>query len=78
LGHLAVVTKIAGERVILANHANWLNRGRVFENTPILDVSRKGDWTAVRVWYPPARNWGRTVYAAYGFIYGEGQVATSD
>src|SRR3546814_4903349 len=32
-GHLAVVSKIVSDRIILANHANWLNHGRVFENT---------------------------------------------
>lgn len=78
LGHLAVVTRVVNDRLILADHANWLNRGRIYENTPIRDVSRKGDWSAVRVWYPPGHTWGKSVYTAYGFIYGDRQVARSD
>ena len=77
-GHLAVVRKIVSDRIILANHANWLNQGRVFENTPILDVSERGDWSAVRVWYPPGKTWGRRVYRAYGFIYGKRQRVRSN
>lgn len=74
-GHLAVVTGVGGNRVVVANHANWLNEGRIFENTPIMDVSEAGDWSAVRVWYPPGRTWGKRVYAAHGFIYGGRQRA---
>lgn len=70
-GHLALVTRVAGLRIVIANHANWLNEGRVFENTPIMDVSERGDWSAVRVWYPPGHTWGRRVYAVRGFIYPE-------
>lgn len=81
LGHLAVVTRIVSDRVILADHANWLNRGRVYQSTPIRDVSRRGDWSAVRVWYPPGNRWGASAYAAYGFIYGprtnSGRIASS-
>ena len=78
LGHLAVVRRIVNDRLILTDHANWLNRGRVYRNTPVLDVSKKGDWSEVRIWYPPGATWGKSVYAAYGFIYGNGQVARSD
>ncbi len=77
-GHLAVVTRVVDDRVVLAHHANWLNRGRVYENTPIRDVSRDGDWSAVRVWYPPGNTWGKSTYGAYGFIYGRGQVARTE
>ena len=68
-GHLAVVTAILGDREIVVDHANWLNKGRVHLNTPVRDVSRAGDWSAVRVWYTPGRKYGARRYPAYGFIY---------
>ena len=68
-GHLAVVTKILNEREILADHANWLNRGRIHKNTPIIDVSPQGDWSRVRVWYTPGQVYGKRRYAAHGFIH---------
>lgn len=68
-GHLAVVRQILGPRLIVADHANWLNRGRIHEGTPIADVSPAGDWSVVRVWYIPGGVWGRSTYAAYGFVY---------
>jgi len=49
LGHLAVVKRIVNSRKIIADHANWLNRGRIHLATPIRDVSQKNDWSAVRV-----------------------------
>jgi hypothetical protein len=69
VGHLAVITRVLGPRLVVASHANWLNGGRVHEGTPIEDVSAAGDWSSVRVWYTPGRVWGRTKYATYGFIY---------
>lgn len=68
-GHLAVVTHILNSREIVASHANWLNNGRIHKNTPIKDVSRTNDWSAVRVWHTPTHSWGRSVYRPYGFIY---------
>jgi hypothetical protein len=68
-GHLAVVTRIVGDREIVASHANWLNHGRIHVDTPIRDVSPKNDWSAVRVWYTPGKVLGKSVYPAYGFIY---------
>ncbi len=68
-GHLAVVTKILNKREIVADHANWLNRGRIHKNTPIIDVSAAGDWSAVRVWYTPGEVYGKRRYAAHGFIH---------
>jgi hypothetical protein len=68
-GHLAVVTRILGEREIVASHANWLNRGQIHVDTPIRDVSHENDWSAVRVWYTPGEVLGKSVYPAYGFIY---------
>ncbi len=68
-GHLAVVTKILNDREILADHANWLNKGRIHKNTPIIDVSPQGDWSRVRVWYTPGQVYGKRRYAAHGFIH---------
>jgi hypothetical protein len=68
-GHLAVVTRVVNDRVIVASHANWLNQGRIHEHTPIQEVSARGDWSAVRVWYTPGGTWGRSTYPAHGFIH---------
>lgn len=69
LGHLAVVVRVINSREVVARHANWLNRGQIHLDTPIRDVSRNNDWSAVRVWYTPGRVMGRSTYPAYGFIY---------
>jgi len=34
-----------------------------------VDVSPRGDWSQVKVWYDPIRDLGNTVYPTYGFIY---------
>lgn len=68
-GHLAVVARVLDSRHLIASHANWLNDRLVHENTPIVDVSAAGDWSAVRVWYIPGNTWGASVYPTYGFIY---------
>lgn len=70
-GHLAVVREVAGARTVIADHANWLNEGRIHLNTPIVDVSPDNDWSAVRVWYTPGNHLGGTVYRVQGFIYPE-------
>jgi len=70
-GHLAVVTQVIANRLIVADHANWLNNGRIHKGTPIEDVSAAGDWSLVRVWYTPGGVWGRSKYAANGFILAE-------
>lgn len=70
-GHLAVVIRVIDSRTIVADHANWLNHGRIHENTPIRDVSPGNDWTAVRTWYIPGDTWGGGIYPTYGFIYPE-------
>lgn len=69
LGHLAVVTGLVGDRILVADHANWLNRGEIHRATPIIDVSPDNDWSAVRVWYTPGGQWGKSVYPVYGFIH---------
>ena len=68
-GHLAVVTRILNDREIVVDHANWLNRGRIHKDTAVRDVSRRNDWSAVKVWYTPGRQYGRTTYYPQGFIY---------
>ncbi len=71
-GHLAVVSRIVSPREIRVDHANWANgsgRGRVARDQPVLDVSPNNDWTAVRVWYPGAADYGNTVFASQGFIH---------
>jgi surface antigen len=66
-GHLAVVSAVLSDRRVLVTQANWLPY-RITRDQPVLDVSPGNDWTAVRVWWPPANGWGTTVYPTYGFI----------
>ena len=68
LGHLAVVTRVLNDRVIVVSHANWLNQGRIHENTPVKDISFWGNWSLVQVWYTPGHHYGGREYPAYGFI----------
>jgi hypothetical protein len=75
-GHLAVVTEIVNDREIVARHANWLNKGRIHIDTPIRDVSRNNDWSAVRVWYTPGRVFGKHDYPVSGFILPPGRHAS--
>lgn len=67
-GHLAVVTRIVNQREILVEHANWLNRGRIHKNQLVRDVSRRGDWSEVRLWYTPGNTMGVAVYPVSGFV----------
>ena len=77
LGHLAVITRIVNSREVIARHANWLNNGKIHLDTPIRDVSRANDWSAVKVWYTPGNVLGKSAYAVYGFIYpGQGKVSS--
>lgn len=68
-GHLAVVTRIVNDREVIVSHQNWLNKGRIHIDTPVRDVSRRNDWSAVRIWYTPGNVLGRSTYAAHGFIH---------
>lgn len=68
-GHVAVVRHVLDSRAVVVDHANWLNGGEINLGTPVLDVSPDNDWSAVRVWYTPSRQFGRRVYTARGFIY---------
>ena len=67
LGHVAVVTKIVSSREIRVDQANWQNHGEIDHSTPVMDVSKKNDWSQVRVWDIKSSQFGR-VYPVAGFI----------
>jgi surface antigen len=73
LGHVAVVSQVLTDRVIQVTHANWSviqgSRGKIEKNVTVVDVSPRGDWSQVKVWYDPNRDLGTTSYTTYGFIY---------
>lgn len=66
-GHVAVVSRVLSRRRIMVTQANWVHH-RITEDQPVIDVSANGDWTAVRVWWPPSAEMGVSDYAAFGFI----------
>ena len=65
---LAVVTDIVSPREIRVEQANWMNKGEIDHSTPVLDVSAANDWSKVRVWDVPSKQFGSRVYAISGFI----------
>ncbi|NWH09460.1 MAG: CHAP domain-containing protein [Alphaproteobacteria bacterium] len=67
-GHVAVVTRVIDSRTIIIDHSNWLNDGRLHLDTPVIDVSRKNDWSEVRVWNIPGSKFGPRTYEVMGFI----------
>lgn len=67
-GHVAVVREVVSPRLIIVDHANWLNAGEITRNVPIRDVSPNGDWSQVQVWHVPGRHWGARTYQVQGFI----------
>jgi hypothetical protein len=67
-GHVAVVRRVVDDRQIVVDHANWLNRGEISLDSPVMDVSEDNDWSRVRVWYTPGRHYGGRVYPVQGFI----------
>jgi surface antigen len=67
-GHVAVVKEVVSPRLIIVDHANWLNGGEITRDVPIMDVSEAGDWSEVRVWHVPGRHWGGRTYSVQGFI----------
>ena len=71
-GHVSVVTEVVGAREIRVAQANWV-RGRITRDEPVVDVSARGDWSAVRVWWAPGGALGGAVYPAYGFIAPSGR-----
>lgn len=68
-GHVATVSKVVDERHVLLDHANWSRPGMIEHAALAEDVSEKGDWSAVRVWYAPIHALGLRAAPAYGFIY---------
>jgi surface antigen len=74
LGHVAVVSRVVDKRVLMVTHANWsrLNgkRGHAEQDVTLFDVSPRGDWSLVKVWYRDTNGLGSSVYPAHGFIYG--------
>jgi surface antigen len=76
-GHVAVVSKVISDREVLLDHANWSRPGKVERGVRAVDVSAKGDWSAVRVFYAGAGGLGTRVNALYGFISNAAQRAIS-
>ncbi|WP_235037542.1 MULTISPECIES: CHAP domain-containing protein [unclassified Novosphingobium] len=72
VGHVAVVKKIVDDRHVVLNHANWSRPGMIEPSAMAEDVSAKGDWSNVRVWYSPTQSLGLRASAAFGFIYAPG------
>lgn len=74
LGHVAVVSRIVEERVVMLTHANWSRqngeRGHAEQDVTLYDVSPDNDWSDVKVWYKDAGGLGGGIYPIYGFIYG--------
>lgn len=69
LGHVAMVSRIVNDREVLLTHANWSRRGGIERNVRAVDVSDKGDWSKVRVWFAGNGDLGTTSYPVSGFIY---------
>ena len=74
LGHVAVVSRIVDDRVLMITHANWSRfngeRGHAEQDVTLFDVSPAGDWSLVKVWYRDRNGLGSSIYPAHGFIYG--------
>lgn len=73
LGHVAVVSRIVEDRVVMVTHANWSRfggkRGRAEQDVTLFDVSPNGDWSRVKVWYRDNEGLGGSSYPTYGFVY---------
>lgn len=68
-GHVAVVTRIVSDRVVLVDHANWHGREEVAVDVPVRDVSDDNSWSQVNVWWLDTNQWGSKVYTVEGFIH---------
>ncbi len=79
LGHVAVVSRVVEQRVVMLTHANWSRqngeRGHAEQDVTLYDVSRDNDWSDVKVWYRDSNGLGGGIYPVYGFIYGSGHAA---
>ncbi|WP_444455118.1 CHAP domain-containing protein [Rhodobacter capsulatus] len=65
MGHVAVVSEVVSDREIKIDHANW-QRNRISLGMTVHDVSKKNDWSQVRVMSQESAA-GR-VYPVAGFI----------
>lgn len=74
-GHVAMVHRIVDARHVLLDHANWSRPGMIEHSAMAEDVSPKGDWSQVRVWFAPIGALGTRVAPTYGFIYSHGAPA---
>ena len=70
-GHVAMVSRIVNDREVLLTHANWSRRGGIERNVRAIDVSERGDWSRVKIWFAGNGDLGTTSYPAYGFIYAD-------
>jgi surface antigen len=79
-GHVAVVAAIVDPRRILVDHANWGDnadtRSKIHVRQPVIDVSPKNDWTAVR--FMNTQGTFGAVYPSFGFIYSDTEIRTAD
>ncbi len=79
LGHVAVVSRVVEDRVVMLTHANWSRqngeRGHTEQDVTLFDVSPDNDWSEVRVWFRDNDGLGGTSYRVSGFIYGTGRPA---
>ncbi|WP_435418439.1 CHAP domain-containing protein [Parerythrobacter aurantius] len=79
LGHVATVVRVIDARTVLLDHANWSpidgRRGQVERGVKAVDVSERGDWSEVRVWYAPLQDLGTTRWPVAGFIYADGKAS---
>ena len=66
--HLAVVTRVVSSREIRVDHANWMNDGNLYLNSPVVDVSPNNDWSVVKVWNTRDGHLGGNSYTVQGFI----------
>lgn len=71
VGHVAMVSRIVGDREVLLTHANWSRPGRIETDVRAVDVSAAGDWSEVKVWYAPQGGLGTSSYPVRGFIYSD-------
>ncbi|WP_375427804.1 CHAP domain-containing protein [uncultured Sphingomonas sp.] len=69
VGHVAMVSRVVGERELLLTHANWSRRGGIERDVRAVDVSAANDWSQVKVWYGPQGGLGTSSYPTSGFIH---------
>ena len=79
LGHVAVVSRVVENRVLMLTHANWSRqngeRGHAEQDVTLYDVSPSNDWSDVKVWYRDSDGLGSSIYPVKGFIYSDAKPA---